>query len=75
MAKDVKAKDNKKKRKQSGIARWWRETIGELRKVTWPTPKDAIQLTKVVLIVLVAMSIVLGIFDFLFSKFIALLLA
>lgn len=75
MAKDVKAKDKKKKRKQNGIARWWRETVGELRKVTWPTPKGALQLTKVVLIVLVAMSALLGIFDFLFSKFIALLLA
>ena len=32
--------------KQPGrIARWWRETIGELRKVSWPTPHDAWRLT------------------------------
>ena len=32
--------------------RWWRETLGELRKVTWPTPLEAWQLTKVVIVVM-----------------------
>ena len=52
---------------------WWRETIGELRKVTWPTPKEAWALTKIVLIVTVIMAAILGILDFAFSQLIGLL--
>ena len=55
------------------IRRWWRETIGELRKVTWPTPKEAWALTKIVLIVTVIMAAILGILDFAFSQLIGLL--
>lgn len=67
--KDTKGKSTKSRRsQQKGLAKWWRETTGELRKVTWPTPADAWQLTKVVLLVLVAMSAFLGFFDFLFSN-------
>ena len=49
--------------------------MGELRKVSWPTPQDAWQLTKVVILVLIAMSIFLGAFDFLFSNLMALILS
>jgi preprotein translocase subunit SecE len=55
------------------IKRFWRETVGELRKVTWPTPEEAWALTKVVLIVTVIMSIILGLMDFVFQKLIGLL--
>ncbi len=55
------------------IKRFWRETIGDLRKVTWPTPPEAWALTKVVLIVTVIMSLVLGLMDFVFQKLIGLL--
>ena len=55
------------------IKRFWRETVGELRKVTWPTPPEAWALTKVVLIVTVIMSLVLGLMDFVFQKLIGLL--
>jgi preprotein translocase subunit SecE len=51
----------------NAIQRFWRETIGELRKVTWPTTQEALNLTKIVLIVLVAMAILLGILDYAFS--------
>jgi preprotein translocase subunit SecE len=73
--KDTKAKDKKPRRSQKGIAKWWRETAGELRKVTWPTPKEALALTKVVVIVIFAMSAFLGLFDFLFSRLLALILS
>ena len=72
--KDSKDK-NKKRTKRKGIAKWWGETVGELRKVNWPTSKEALQLTKVVLIVMVAMSALLGLFDFLFSRLLGLILA
>lgn len=55
------------------IKRFWRETVGELRKVTWPTPEEAWALTKVVLIVTVIMSVILGLMDFVFQKLIGLL--
>lgn len=57
------------------IARFWRETIGELRKVTWPTPKEAWDLTKIVLVVTVIMSLFLGLVDFGFSQLIGFLVA
>lgn len=61
--------------KTNRVQKIWRETIGELRKVTWPTPQEAWKLTRVVLLVMVFMSAVLGIFDFIFSKAITALLA
>lgn len=61
-----------KTKKESKIARWWRETIGELRKVIWPTPQEAWRLTKIVLLVVVGMGIVLGGLDFIFTKLIGL---
>lgn len=74
--KKVKSKDNSKsKRKQKGLAKWWRETQGELRKVNWPTTKDALQMTKVVLLVMAVMSALFGIFDFLFSRLLGWILA
>ena len=57
------------------IKRFWRETVGELRKVTWPTPQEAWALTKLVLIVTVIMAALLGFMDFVFSQLIKLLVA
>lgn len=61
-------------KKESAIHRWWRETKGELRKVTWPTPPEAWRMTKIVLIVIVLMSATLGILDFVFSRLVGLIL-
>ena len=52
-------KDSKKK--QNAIQRFTRETVGELRKVSWPTRSEAWQLTVIVLVVLAFMSVFLGI--------------
>jgi len=62
-------------RKPNAIQRWWKETVGELRKVTWPTIAEARRLTGIVLIVMVATSMFLGILDFVFSRVITALLA
>lgn len=75
-----KTKEKKKavavsKRKPNAVARLWRETIGELRKVSWPTPQEAWRLTRIVIVVMVVMSMVLGLFDFLFSRLISILYA
>jgi preprotein translocase subunit SecE len=50
------------------IARYLRDTRAELRKVTWPTREEAINLTLIVLGATVAMSIILGISDLVFAK-------
>jgi preprotein translocase subunit SecE len=51
----------KESKKQNAIQRFTRETVGELRKVSWPTRQEAWQLTLVVLVVLVIMAIFLGV--------------
>ena len=53
--------DKKASKKQNAIQRFTRETVGELRKVSWPTRQEAWQLTLIVLVVLAFMSIFLGI--------------
>ena len=50
-------------RKSNPIQLFFRETAGELRKVSWPTWPEARQLTLLVLAVMVAMGILLGITD------------
>ena len=52
---------------------WWRQTIGELRKVSWPTREDALALTRIVLIVTVIMSAIPGVLDFIFSRLVGFL--
>ncbi len=64
-----------KVKQPNAIQRWYRETTGELRKVSWPTREEAWRLTKIVVLVMVAMSLVLGILDFVFSHLITLILA
>ena len=51
----------KDSKKQNAIQRFTRETVGELRKVSWPTRQEAWQLTLIVLVVLAFMSVFLGI--------------
>jgi len=67
--------DKKSSKKQNAIQRFTRETVGELRKVSWPTRQEAWQLTLVVLVVLVFMSVFLGIIvDGIAGQFLSLLL-
>lgn len=46
----------------------------ELKKVTWPTPKQTLASTSVVIVVVVIISVFLGIVDFGLSKIIRLAL-
>jgi len=64
-------KKRKTAEKTNVITKWWRETVGELRKVTWPTPLEAWRLTKIVVLVMIAMSAILGILDFAFTRMIS----
>ena len=62
-------------KKPNSIQRWWKETIGELRKVSWPTVADARKLTVIVLVVMFLTAVLLGTLDLGFSKIITALLA
>lgn len=50
-------------KKPNPIQLFFRETSGELRKVSWPTWPEARQLTLLVLAVMVVMGAILGITD------------
>jgi len=50
-------------KKENAIIRFYRETVGELRKVSWPTREEAVNLTKIVILVLIVMAIFLGAVD------------
>jgi preprotein translocase subunit SecE len=52
-------------KKQNAIQRYFNETSGELRKVSWPTWAEARQLTILVIIVMIVMGIFLGLVDLL----------
>jgi len=57
------------------IRDYFRETIGELRKVHWPTRTEARNLTIVVLAVTFAMAAFLGAFDYAFGQLVEAILA
>lgn len=61
-------------KKPNKIQKWWKETVGELRKVTWPTKEEALQMTKIVLVVVIATAIFLGVVDFACSKLVSLII-
>ncbi len=49
--------------KPNAIQRYFNETSGELRKVSWPSWPEARQLTVIVLIVMVVIGLFLGLVD------------
>lgn len=69
-----KKKNTPAKRRENAIQRFYRETVGELRKVSWPSRQEAINLTIVVIIVTFGMSAFLGIVDFIFTRLFAVIL-
>ena len=69
----AKAKSEKKTTKKPGdqsnaLVRYFRETRGELRKVTWPTREESQRLTAIVLGVTAVMAVFLGLLDLIFSS-------
>jgi preprotein translocase subunit SecE len=51
------------------VIRYYRETVGELKKVVWPTREEAFRLTYIVLIVISVMAVILGTADYVFTQF------
>ena len=66
----AKAAADKKAEKKTGgnrLFRYFRETYYELRRVSWPSRSEAINLTIIVVVVTMALSIILGLVDWAFS--------
>lgn len=62
-AKDVNKKKKDKVKKPNKIAKSLKETGNELKKVSWPSFKDVVKQTCVVLVVVIVFGIVLFGFD------------
>jgi preprotein translocase subunit SecE len=57
-----------KKKQESAIARYLRETWSEVKKVSWPTRREALNLTLIVIAVTSFLSLVLSLMDYIFSS-------
>jgi preprotein translocase subunit SecE len=55
------------KLRDNRIVRYFRETWYELKKVSWPTRREGLNLTLMVIAVTTFLSIVLGLMDYLFQ--------
>ena len=58
----------------NSIQKFFQETVGELRKVSWPTRQEAIRLTEIVIVVIFIMAAILGGLDYLYAKIFGLIL-
>jgi preprotein translocase subunit SecE len=52
----------------SNLSNYFRDTIAEMKQVSWPTQKQAFLYTFLVIVISVIVSLFLGVFDFLFSE-------
>ncbi len=64
----------KVKKSENAIQRYYRETSGELRKVSWPTWPEAKRLTGLVLLVMVVVGIFLSSMDYFAGELLGLIL-
>ncbi len=56
------------------VRQYFREVVYEMRKVIWPTRKETIASTAVVLVIVMICGIYLGIVDFILNRFVQLLI-
>jgi preprotein translocase subunit SecE len=61
-------------KQEAGLVRWFRDTRGELRKVVWPTREEALRLTRVVVLLALAMGLLLGVLDLVLNSLYGLLI-
>ncbi len=66
--------EKKAKKTENAIQRYFRETVGELRKVNWPTGPEARRLTVLVLLVMFVMGVFLAGMDYIASQVMSLIL-
>ncbi len=71
--KDNKKTDAKKDKSKKTNTNFAKEVIAELKKVSWPSKKEVVKATGVVIAISAALGIVVGAFDYLFSTLINLI--
>lgn len=71
---DKKAKKNEKPGFFQRVARWSREMKSELKKVVWPTPKQTVNNTLIVIFCVIVVGICIWVFDALAGQIISALL-
>ena len=69
------AKKRSTAKKDNPVVAYLKQTQAEIRKVHWPSRKEATNLTGVVLAVTIVMSIFLSGMDFLFAQLVRLILS
>ena len=70
---DNKVNKPKKERKSSRIKQFFKEVMGELKKLSWPSKKDLVSYTLTVIAFIAVMAIVIYVLDLAFSEGISLL--
>jgi len=55
------------------VAKFFRDVVHELRRVTWPTRKALFTYTVVVLVTIAVFGVLLGLYDFIFLNLVELL--
>ena len=58
-------------REDNFVVKYFKGTRAELRKVTWPTRDETINLTMIIVSVTIAVAIFLGLLDYLFQQVIS----
>ena len=61
-------------KKEYRIVRYFKEVRAELRRVVWPSRQTTVRLTSIVFGVTVAMSLALGLIDWIFTQVFALII-
>jgi preprotein translocase subunit SecE len=68
VAKSAVENKTEKKTGENRLVRYLRETYYELKRVSWPTRSEAVNLTVIVVAVTTFMAVVLGLMDWVFSR-------
>jgi preprotein translocase subunit SecE len=55
------------------VLKYFKETRAELYKVSWPTRKEAVNLTLIVVAVTLVMAVLLGVLDYTFAQLVGLI--
>jgi preprotein translocase subunit SecE len=61
-------------KKEYRIVRYFKEVRAELRRVVWPSRRTTVRLTTIVFGVTAAMSVALGLIDYIFTQLFALII-
>ena len=67
-SKAVRGPSQRAPQKRTSIPTFYRQVVAELRKVVWPTRKELVTYTSVVLVFVAIMVAIVSVFDFAFGR-------